>query len=93
MEEHVVISRQQIEQARQPIRLSIDVDALTVGDQMQLEKATTVTQLVDWFVKHAGADVEELQALPLREIRTLAEQVGRQLATGLAPSKSSGARS
>lgn len=76
-----------------PLKLTIDVDALTVGDQMDLEAATTMTALVQWLVDHAGAEMAELRALTLAELRTLAETIGEQLKAGLTPSKQNGARS
>lgn len=79
--------------ATPPIKLKINVKSLRVGDQMDLEAATTMTALVQWLVAHAGADMDELRALTLDELRTLAETIGNQLTTELTPSKQNGARS
>lgn len=75
------------------LKLTIDVDDLTIGDQMDLEEAKTAGDICRWLVTHAGADMQELRALKLRELKTLAETIGAQLKDGLAPSKSNGARS
>lgn len=75
------------------LQLQIDVDELTIGDQMDLEEAKTAGDICRWLVTHAGADMAELRALKLRELRTLAETIGQQLKDGLTPSKANGARS
>ena len=76
-----------------PIRLNINAAELTVGDQLDLEAARTMTQLVDWMVAHAGADIGELRRLKLSELRTLAETIGQRITQEIEPSKASGARS
>jgi hypothetical protein len=72
------------------LKLTIDVDELTIGDQMDLEEAKTAGDIVRWLVTHAGADMDALRALKLRELRTLAESIGAQLKEGLTPSKANG---
>lgn len=72
------------------LKLTIDVDELTIGDQMDLEEAKTAGDICRWLVQHAGVDMAELRALKLRELRTLAETIGTQLRDALTPSKANG---
>lgn len=76
-----------------PIKLEIDVENLTIGDQMDLEQAQSATVICDWLVAHAGVTLEQLRPLKLKELKTLVEVIGQQLAAGLQPSKPTGTRS
>lgn len=64
------------------IKLQIDPDTLTIGAMLDLEEATTVRALVDWLVEHGGAAEAEVRALPLSELKDVAEQVKAALAPG-----------
>lgn len=63
-----------------PFTLNIDPEALTVGDLEDLEEALKVKQIIDWLVKHAGADAAQVRALPARELRAVMVNIKTQLA-------------
>lgn len=75
------------------MNLSIDVDTLTVGDIEQLEECTRVKQMIDWLVKHAGANADELRALPAREIKSVLADVRDKLKDAFDLPKANGAHS
>jgi len=64
------------------LKLTIDADALTIGDMLDLEEATTVRAMVAWLVTHGGVSEADVRALPLAELKSVAEQVKAALAPG-----------
>jgi hypothetical protein len=86
-------TKREIAAAASPLKLTIDVDNLTIGDQMDLEEATGAGDICRWLVAHAGVEMADLRALKLRELKDLADAIGSQLKEGLTPSKPNGARS
>jgi hypothetical protein len=73
----------------------VDPQALTIGDQLDLEDARTVRDVMYWLVDHAGADEEALEEtlrpLPLPEVLTIARGISEAL--GAAIPNESGERS
>lgn len=58
---------------------AIDPDALTLGDQIDLEEARGVKDICAWLVAHAGADLPVLRKLPFAKLNELAEGVAAAL--------------
>lgn len=72
------------------MKLEIDVNALTVGDIEALEDMRKLKDLIAWLVKHAGANADELRALPARELKDVQAQVQAAITAGLALPKANG---
>jgi hypothetical protein len=76
-----------------PLKITIDVDALTIGDQMDLEAVSSATDICRWLVAHAGVTMEQLRPLKLNELKGVIAKLTAELKAQIEPSKSSGADS
>lgn len=75
---------------------TVDVSALTIGAQMDLEDANSVRALIRWLVDYAGADEQAVRAalrpLPAQEIASLIESISKALAGAVSVPKASASR-
>ena len=75
------------------MKIQVDASELSWGALMDLETAVKTVDIANWLVEHAGADMQDLRALPASEITDIAEQVGALLRDALSVPKAKGRRS
>lgn len=64
------------------LRLTIDAEALTIGDMEDLEIAESkqsIVLMLDWLEAHAGVTRDTLRALSLNDLSATLSTVGREL--------------
>jgi len=61
------------------IKITIDPNAISLGDIEDGDKLQSITEVIDWLVKFTGADREELRHLKLGEIKELMQNIQDEL--------------
>jgi hypothetical protein len=74
----------------------IDPDTLTIGDQMDLEAASSLSQIIEWLIAHTGAErgqiVAALRPLPLPRVWDLVADINTAMGRAIGAPKKTGRR-